>query len=381
MLVFEIGLRIAGISYPSFYTIDEHIGMVLRPGAEGWFRAEGEAYLRINSEGLRDREHTKVKPASTFRIAVLGDSMAEGFQVPMENTFWAIMEQELEKCEALAGQKIEAINFGVSGYGTAQELATLRHRAWDYDPDMVVLAFLTGNDIRNNSRALQKPDEEEYLRPYFIYHDGELVIDASFNESPLYKVRRTWFAQLGYLVIDHSRVLQIVNEAKNVSLEKFYAAQVGNDDSNDALTEVGLDNMIYLEPKDPDWTEAWRVTEGLITLMNGEVTEKGADFLVVTLSNGIQVHPEPSVREAFMESLDTRDLFYADLRIKALGEREGFAVLNLAQPFQSDAEERQVFLHGFENATLGKGHWNAEGHRLAGQMVAQQICEQSLNDR
>ena len=36
-----------------------------------------KAYVRINDDGLRDRAHTKEKPANTFRIAVLGDSYAE----------------------------------------------------------------------------------------------------------------------------------------------------------------------------------------------------------------------------------------------------------------------------------------------------------------
>jgi hypothetical protein len=36
-----------------------------------------------------------------------------------------------------------------------------------------------------------------------------------------------------------------------------------------------------------------------------------------------------------------------DNRIKALGERENFNVLNLAAIFQQYAEKNQVFLHGF----------------------------------
>jgi hypothetical protein len=45
---------------------------------------------------------------------------------------------------------------------------------------------------------------------------------------------------------------------------------------------------------------------------------------------------------------------------------------------QAYAEEYQVVLHGFENTTPGEGHWNAEGHRVAGQMIAQHVCETLL---
>ncbi|MFQ5914576.1 MAG: SGNH/GDSL hydrolase family protein, partial [Nitrospinota bacterium] len=90
-LLGEIGLRVAGISYHSFYTYDEYRGIALRSGTEGWHRKENEVYLRINSDGLRDREHTIEKPPDTLRIAVLGDSFAQAREVPMENAFWAVM--------------------------------------------------------------------------------------------------------------------------------------------------------------------------------------------------------------------------------------------------------------------------------------------------
>jgi len=375
-LALEIGLRLGGIEYPSFYTTDQYTGAALIPGAEGWYREETDIYIRINSQGLRDREHAKAKPANTLRIAVLGDSYAAAWQVPLQSTFWAVMEQRLEKCEAVVGQDVEAINFGISGYGTAQELNALRHRVWDYDPDIVVLAFFTGNDIRNNSRAL----EQDPLRPYFTYHGDELVLDESFVESAGYRVRQTSLARLWYSMHGYWRVLQLLSKVKNSFQVEKIAMERRAFASNDVIEELGLDSMIYLEPRDPVWEEAWRVTEGILVLMKHEVAEKGAVFLVATLSNPIQVHPDLAVRQVFIEALGLNDLFYPDSRIKILAEREGFSVLNLAQPFQAYAEEHQVFLHGFENTTLGEGHWNVEGHRLGGQMIAQEICSQLLND-
>ncbi|HVS20334.1 MAG TPA: hypothetical protein VHD88_00725, partial [Pyrinomonadaceae bacterium] len=73
----EIFLRVIGYSYPIFYTTDYYRGFALRPGIEGHYQREGESYVRINSDGLRDREHSKTKPPDTVRIAVLGDSFVE----------------------------------------------------------------------------------------------------------------------------------------------------------------------------------------------------------------------------------------------------------------------------------------------------------------
>src|SRR5262245_10655025 len=198
ILLFEFGLRMFGFSAPNFYRSDFYTGAALRAGAEGWWKKEGGAYVKINSEGLRDREHAKAKPRHTFRIAVLGDSYAEAMQVPAEETFWAVLERELPSCRLLRGHQIEVINFGVAGYGTAQELLTLRHRVWDYSPDLVLLAFLSGNDVRNNLRSL----EQDPMRPYFVYQEETLVLDDSFRQYSGWRFRQSVMRNGGYWLID-----------------------------------------------------------------------------------------------------------------------------------------------------------------------------------
>jgi hypothetical protein len=137
--------------------------------------------------------------------------------------------------------------------------------------------------------------------------------------------------------------------------------------------------MIYFAPKDAKWENAWKVTEGLLMLMRDEVTAKGAEFLVVTLTNGIQVHPDPTVRQTFADRLGLHSLFYPDFRIKALEDREKLFVMNLAPLFLSYAEQHKRFLHGFGDSA-GTGHWNSEGHSLAGKTIAQKLCQHSAKN-
>src|SRR6476469_9933302 len=87
LVMSEIFLRVIGYSYPLFYTTDSYRGFALQPGIEGQYQREGESYVRINSDGLRDREPSNTKPADTVRIAMLGDSFSEAMHVPMEQTF------------------------------------------------------------------------------------------------------------------------------------------------------------------------------------------------------------------------------------------------------------------------------------------------------
>jgi hypothetical protein len=58
----EIGLRVSGFSHFNPYIVDQDVGYSLRPNAAGWWRREGTTYVRISSQGLRDRERTLAKP-------------------------------------------------------------------------------------------------------------------------------------------------------------------------------------------------------------------------------------------------------------------------------------------------------------------------------
>ncbi len=371
LLFVEVGLRIIGFRYLNLSQEDEYVGFTLRPGAEGWWRKEAEVYIKINSDGLRDREHSKVKPPDTLRIALLGDSYAEALHVPMENAFWAVMEQRLQGCKAFNGQKVEVINFGVSGFSTARELITLRQRVWQYSPDIVLLSVTTANDIKDNSLLLS----EEYAGlplPYFVYKNNELVLDDSLlkarNESLKFRLQKSFLGKSLNWLRDHSRLMGLIDKARE-------AFQDYRQKKKDVPTvfgdERGIKAQVYREPTDPAWDEAWRITEGIMLLMRDEVRAHGAKFMIVTGSTGIQVYPDPAVRQDFMRRLGVDDLFYPDHRIKALGEREGIEVLNIAPILQEYANQHGTFLHG----TDGFGHWNALGHRLVGDQIAEKICE------
>ncbi|HYY43173.1 MAG TPA: SGNH/GDSL hydrolase family protein, partial [Pyrinomonadaceae bacterium] len=328
----EVALRIAGYTYPVFYTTDNARGYALRPCMQGWYRKEGEAYVSINCQGLRDREHAFQKPPNTLRIAVVGDSYAEALQVPVADAFWAVLEDKLQACAALGGRKVEVINFGVSGYGTAQELITLEQQVWAYQPDVVLLAVTTNNDITDNARALKKTDEI----PYFVLRNGQLTLDDSFRTNRAFRLRNSWLNRAGRWLRDSLRVIQAIHQTQHALKARLDArraraaqtaqqgqptAQQGAADPNGggaADAELGADNLVYRQPRDEVWQDAWRVTEALIVRMRDEVQSHGAQFVVVTLSNGIQVYPDRTARTAFAERLGVPDLLYPDTRINML---------------------------------------------------------------
>lgn len=373
LIIAEIGLRIAGIAYPSFYQVDPHRGHALIPNYSAWWINEGKGYVAINSDGLRDREHSVTKPKNTYRIAVLGDSFSEAIQVNAEDTFWSGIEKQLPTCEALKGKKVEIINFGVGDYGTAQALMTLKHHVWKYQPDLVLLEIFTGNDIVNNSQALSPSDR---FSPFLKKQGDKFVMDLSFKESETYRRRDSFARQFVFNLINHSRVLQVINEAKRVisTRQAMGQTQAGKVNPDDIIPALDFDVNLYQEPKNKDWQEAWEITEELIKQIKNEVKTKGADFVAVTISNPPQVYPDRQVRERLKE-LGANNLFYPDQRIQTLGQTNGFTVFNLAPLMQMYADKNQVYLHGFENTRLGVGHWNQKGHEIAGNLITDKLCQ------
>ena len=373
----EICMRAAGVAFPRFDRPDALLGGSLIPGASGWYTQEGHAFVAINAAGFRDRDRDLVPPPGGLRIAVLGDSFTEARHVAQEETFAAVAERELSGCAALAGRHAELLNFGVSGYGTVQELLLLRERVWDWHPDEVVLAFFVGNDLRNNTQPLQKGG-----RPYFVYQDGRLVLDSSFNDSFGQRLRTGPLGQRFYALLPHVRVLQLLMEASELRRRSEQLARFEEEKRTATLEageEPGLDNQVYREPSDPDWQLAWRTTEDLLRMMRDDVRAHGARFLLLTLSTGIQVNPDPAVRARFAQKLGADDdLLYPDRRLQDFARREGIDALALVLPLRARAEATGQCLHGFENAIPCGGHWNQLGHRAAGEELAKALCaEQS----
>ncbi len=369
-VVAEIGLRIAGIAFPIFHQMEPLRGWAPLPGVSGMWRTEGEAHVSINREGFRDRDHEIVKPQGTFRIAILGDSMTEGLAVPVSTTFWSVLEKDLETCEALNGRKVEVLNYGVSGYGPAQERLTLRNNALKYKPDLVLLALFTGNDILNSERALDGHKD----RVYYTLDQGVLTLDDSNTQAFRFKWKRFW-RTLRNAIINTSNLFQVIREGTTRLRNLMRANDSG--DSKAVFAPTGREYEVFRAPKTPEWQKGWATTEALVTAIHKDSVSSGAEFLLAILPGPVQVYPDAALRQNFAMSLNVNDLDYADRRLTAFAASAEIPALALKEPLRHFADETGTFLHGFPNSVLGIGHWNVEGHRVAGETLARKICGNS----
>jgi len=108
---------------------------------------EGElAEYRFNSSGYRNDSDFAPKRPGTYRIVVLGTSMATGLRVPQEKTFSALLPLQLSK---RTGRRVELYNLGLP-WRSPDAIAQHMDEAIALKPDMILWA-VTPKDVWNTS--------------------------------------------------------------------------------------------------------------------------------------------------------------------------------------------------------------------------------------
>jgi len=163
-----------------------------RPGANA-------GIYSINSDGLRDREFSRVKAPDVFRIVVLGDSIVWGHGLELQDTFARQLETMLNED---SDRTFEVINFGVSGYSTQQEVELYRVKARHYDPDLVIVGYCLNDFLEYSAegKAFKRADYESQR----VAMAARNKIESIYTKSYLYEHLRRYISgvsynQLGYL--------------------------------------------------------------------------------------------------------------------------------------------------------------------------------------
>jgi len=364
----EVALRIAGLGGGGLLEYDPTRGWRLTAGVTGRVEGQGPVELRINDDGLRGPETSALKPGGTLRIAVIGGTTTEAPRIPYDKTFCAIVESEMAGCASTNGQPVEVLDFGVEGYDLTQDLLTLRDQVWRFQPDIVVLAVNTARDFGSRPAA---PDGDrsasQRCRPRATLPNGALELTYDFRDS-----------------VGLRNECETAFELRSLRLPRFlaggasqiYRLIVGHapDDQDQKSGAPAPASQIYGPPGSPKARLDWDVGEALISAMARDATQHQTRFIVVTLTNPVQVYPYPELRQQALKESGSEDIFYPERRLRKLGDREGFPVIALAPEMQSYADEYRTYLHGGSLEAAGVGEWNAAGHLLGGEIIARDIC-------
>ncbi|MEW6715644.1 MAG: SGNH/GDSL hydrolase family protein, partial [Nitrospirota bacterium] len=93
-----------------------------------------------NSHGYRDYKYSYKKETGSFRIIVIGDSVAQGQGVDLQESFGKVLETKLN--QSVKNRQFEVIVLARSGYSTSQELILLENEALTYQPDLIIWSYM-----------------------------------------------------------------------------------------------------------------------------------------------------------------------------------------------------------------------------------------------
>ncbi len=243
--------------------------------ANGWWR----------TNRLGARLSTECEPLSPGqkRIVVVGDSYAEASRVHQDDTWSAQFNR--------AQSRLQAVNFGVGGYGMAQSYLRYRRVKDQLDHQMAVIFFVPQSDLWrdvNVSRRIGAGWPTNAITPRFELVDGQLQLVA----SPYPDAAAVVAANSPYLSPKLDLFLQ--------QHEKFYRPELYRPGALGPLQFSVLARWLQLtwgahsrktlrkSLYSPN-SEAAQVSRAIFEAMAAEVHNDGREFLLVLVPNQIEV--------------------------------------------------------------------------------------------
>jgi lysophospholipase L1-like esterase len=312
---------------PDRFRLSSLLGWEWTPGYREVEQFNGVDYqMVISQQGLRNEPIAVPKPAGTYRIIALGDSITEGPGVELAGTLVKILERSLAGETAGANvERVEVINAGTGDYGTEQELIWLRERGLGYEPDLVLI-----NLYLNDSRSFSPPSS------FTAAYNNYLATHSAFFTFWRSLVRQRLVAQ---------------NQAADDFRFRYLPAWEAGGWRTDtqALTEL-------IQAADQDWGLAWYDEELLrLEALLGQflalAEERGFALRLAIFPVNVQVYAE----------VDTPlDLTGPQYELVHFAQQQGLPVVDLLPALRANRDEALYY---------DQAHLTARGHEVAAEVI------------
>ncbi len=345
-------------------------GWALKPGGVAHQRSpDFDVVVEINEAGFRDLPHDRSEAGDAIRIVVLGDSFMEAYQVDLEVSLPRQLAARWNDPDGSA--RAEVSNLGVGGYGTAQQLRVFEELGIAYRPHWVVLAFYTGNDVENNSRALQarifgSDDPKVWGRPYARVTPGGLV----WSEPDFARMQAAARARAEARRDPLRRLVRqltpsvAANRIQQVLARWLPAAR---------QPHPHFAAPFLAGPRDPEQEAAWQTTLALIRELHLRTRAAGARLMLLVVPSRIQVEEGFRDRVRALHPGTALDTERISRELAAFAAREGIAFFDpTPQLVESTRAGAPVFHQVDDN------HWNARGHAIAAEGLAAALVREGL---
>jgi len=341
------------VSEIALYGPDSHTGYRHRAGARGMWLTENRADIAISSLGLRDRERSLVR-TSGLRVVVVGDSLIEAVQVPLESTAVAIAEKRV----AARKPGTEVINLGLAGAGPPVIAARLQSLGSELQPDLAIAVV----NVSNFGAPILRDDSA--FTGYRASPDGSAHLSYGFRNGRGYKIRTSAIGLALYWTLDHSALARVLNSRKNIGLFSEWPQHLPQAPRQDACTssKTELTSLLSLW-RDGEPKIASTVIDAFIRdLAKINASSKPA---VIVMADGF---PRPC-----SDSSESRNELVEIVKRRFAAQGLPSADLNMLMAGEYGTAETSG-LRGFRSK-IGRGHFNEQGNNVLGNVLAELILQ------
>ena len=363
LLILELGIRITApqpldeITFDDIYTtrFSPALNTEVKSLVPGIIRIKHNAEVHINNDGNRDYEYSRDKNEGIKRIAIVGSSVAFGFNLKLDDTFGKKLEKKLN--EKYAESNYEVLLFGRPGFSAKETYACVKDEIFDYNPDLIVYSFVQ-NNYENSSF-------EEFFANQTKTKIANNKTSIEKSESFLKKIREKWWkvkqndtlkyfrSHFHFYLFTANSIASILRELSPVEKEK-------------------AQSIASLFPDDPEFKKKIRNTETWITSINMECKIMNVPFCLL-------MHPyEMQVNEEGVEKWKSKGINIPDdvlmgksiAIMKQYSENEGFLFIDVTPALRANNNnEDELFLSG------DYGHYSEFGHEI----IAAKLADELLN--
>jgi hypothetical protein len=300
--------------------------------------------FRTNNMGMRSADVSPEKAKGVLRVLTMGDSWTYGEGVNNDETFTARLGVILNKALAQSGRSVEALNAGgVAGYSPDSYYIYLQRKGFALEPDIVIVATMPVNDLYDISDN-EWPEKDASGLPLAVTSNILRVNDkgqygyfqSRKKENPIMKPSR-------FPILNRLRLNTFY---RDLLFRSYYLPYVLKNRSAGvgAQQKSGFENM--------------KRYQLVIAGMNESCRARGVKFMLVLLpayefKNGSLTVNSTGIPEMvnFCRRKGIQTVNLQEVMLDKMRTPEGYDWLRY---------------HNAANA-----HWNARGHEVAAEAIAQ----------
>ena len=302
--------------------------------------------VKTNSHGMRWREVSVSKPPMSRRIAFVGDSFTFGqWADRVEQSLVGVFEDQM------APNGVEALNFGVPGYGLADVELLILEQVLQFRPESIVLMFYNGNDFLDTYLGLER---------YSVADNGSLQTNSQVLENKIPEAFRPAGRNLQKVLIDYSYLARLLK----VGINFLNPADQSAPRRAKAMNRSYTSNLFWSQTHYPEFAiTAKQTTLEALTRITILCRQNNVEFRIVSIPSMEQVNFPTDLGEEYRRDLPQRYLseFAATHSVPFLDLLPGLTIAR--------DSGREIYYPA-------DGHFNNEGHRVVGGLLSAFFTQQ-----